>query len=369
MQGRSLHSFATRRARVARLRDEMRDDARWWFAACVVVGLVFGCSSKAPNNGMMPTGAAGSALVTAGGSGGLGGSGASTLGGSTATAGSSPDLIAPPDSGVTSELDAAPGDVCGSTCPSGLTCAPETCDGVDNNCDGIIDNVDKDSDGVCDCLLIATLGSPGPWGDGDVFATWLSARSNVGAVDLGDQTLTADLLAKYEVIVAQDLSKNHLYSSDEVAALQAWVQGGGGFMTLLGYADPGEGANVNQLLAPFSVSYGTKQILPAVNNATFPITDWTPHPIDQGVMAVGIDNGYEVRGQGTVIARGGGYDVGIAKEVLPGHIFAWADEWITYDSEWQQHADYQVELFWLNAIKWLTAANKCQVAIPPPVVK
>jgi len=305
-------------------------------------------------------------MVSAGGS---AGSAAPGAGGSTAIAGTGPDLVPPPDSGTTGESDAAAGDVCGSTCPSGLTCAPETCDGVDNNCDGIIDNVDLNGDGVCDCLLIATLGAPGQWGTGDVFASWLSARSNVGAVDLADQTLTSELLAKYEVIVAQDLSNNHQYSSDEVAALKAWVQAGGGFMTLLGYADPGEGANVNQLLAPFGVSYGDKQILPAVNNSTAPITDFTPHPIDQGVKAVGIDNGYEVHGQGTVIARGGGHDVGLAAEVLPGHVFAWADEWITYDSEWQQHPDYQVEQFWLNAIKWLTAANKCQVAIPPPVVK
>jgi len=147
-------------------------------------------------------------------------------------------------------------------------------------------------------------------------------------------------------------------------------------MTLIGYAARGEAANVNQLLAPFGMSYGDTPILRKVNNLTVPInnltvpiTDWTPHPIDQGVTAVGVDNGYEVLGQGTIIARGGGYNVGNAQEVLPGHVFSWGDEWITYDSEWQQHPDYQIELFWLNAIKWLTAANKCQVAIPPTIVK
>jgi hypothetical protein len=95
-----------------------------------------------------------------------------------------------------------------------------------------------------------------------------------------------------------------------------------------------------------------------------PITDWTAHPIDQGVTAVGVDNGYEIQGTGTVIARGGGFNVGMAEDVLPGHVFAWSDEWITYDSEWTQHPDYQVELFWVNAIKWLTTATQCQVPIP-----
>jgi len=29
------------------------------------------------------------------------------------------------------------------------------------------------------------------------------------------------------------------------------------------------------------------------------------------------------------------------------------------------HPDYQVQLFWLNAINWLTAAGESQLAIPP----
>ena len=90
------------------------------------------------------------------------------------------------------------------------------------------------------------------------------------------------------------------------------------------------------------------------------VTAW----VDQGVMAVGVNDGYEAQGAGTVIARGGRFSVGLAQEVLPGHVFAWADEWITYNSEWTQHPDYQVELFWVKAIKWLTAANRCQVPVP-----
>ncbi|MEO7035995.1 MAG: hypothetical protein ABI548_18825 [Polyangiaceae bacterium] len=85
--------------------------------------------------------------------------------------------------------------------------------------------------------------------------------------------------------------------------------------------------------------------------------------------AVGVDNGHEIQGTGTVIARGGGFNVGMTEDVLPGHVFAWSDEWITYNSEWTQHTDYQVELFWVNAIKWLTAATKCQVPVPPIVPK
>lgn len=288
--------------------------------------------------------------------------------GMSSTAGGTVSLNIPDSgtSGGSSGSDGVPsGDVCGTMCPSGGTCAPETCDGVDNNCDGVVDNVDKNADGICDCLLIATLGLPGTWGDGDVFATWLSARSNNGAADLGDQTLTSELLAKYQVVVAQDVHMNHEYSDDEAQALLSWVKAGGGFMTLIGYSTAGEETNVNRLLAPFSMSYGHKQILPKVGGSTAPITEWVPHPIDQGVTAVGVDQGCPVQGMGTVIASSGGNDVGLAQEVLPGHVFMWGDEWITYDSEWQQHSDYQVELLWVNAIKWLTKVSTCQVPIPP----
>jgi len=46
----------------------------------------------------------------------------------------------------------------------------------------------------------------------------------------------------------------------------------------------------------------------------------------------------------------------------------WGDEWISDNSEWQSHPDYQVERIWLNVITWLTPAKQCQVALPPTTV-
>ena len=138
-------------------------------------------------------------------------------------------------------------------------------------------------------------------------------------------------------------------------------------MTLIGYSsDSTEVDNVNRLLAAFSMNYGTDHILPKGNgNSTVPITMWNPHPIDVGVTEVGVDNGYPVMGMGDVIATGGGYNIGVAQSVGTGHVFVWADEWITYNSEWDSHPDYQVETFWVNAVKWLTVASQCQVSVPP----
>jgi hypothetical protein len=143
---------------------------------------------------------------------------------------------------------------------------------------------------------------------------------------------------------------------------------------MTGYSSPpNDNANVNILLAPFGLSYGEVQILKKGASATtVPITEFVAHPITTGVTAVGVDNGYEVNGPAspdpqsnfTVYATGGGYRVGEAIQIGKGHVDVWGDEWITYNSEWVSHPDYQVPLFWTNTIKWLTVAGTCQVPIP-----
>ena len=242
----------------------------------------------------------------------------------------------------------------------------DLCDKIDNDGNGIIDDVDVGGDGVCDCLRVATLGVPGMWGEGDVFDAWLDSRSNNGAVDLADTVLTAETLSPYQVIVAQDVSEGHAYSADEVLALDAWVKAGGGFMTLTGFADPDVLDNVNTLLSSFGLSYGPEPILPRQGGQTVPVTEWLPHPVTAGISLIGVDNGYPVQG-GSPIAAEQGFDVLTPFETELGHVLVWGDEWITYNSEWTEHPEYQVELFWVNAIKWLTAASDCQVPIPEQI--
>jgi hypothetical protein len=45
----------------------------------------------------------------------------------------------------------------------------------------------------------------------------------------------------------------------------------------------------------------------------------------------------------------------------------WGDEWITYDATWNNVTGLNIELFWLNLLKWLSPPNQCQVPIPPTV--
>ncbi|MCC6902537.1 MAG: hypothetical protein IT377_26435 [Polyangiaceae bacterium] len=285
---------------------------------------------------------------SAGGTGASGGSGATTGSGGGLNVGGSSSGGGAGDGGV-------------------VTGNEDKCDGIDNDKNGIIDDVDVGKDGICDCLRIGTLGEPGTVGQPNVFDAWLAARSTYGTTPLKDKTITAAVLAEFQVIVSQNVSVNHAYSAAEVSALATWVKAGGGFMTLIGYAGPSEIQNVNQLLAPFGMSYGPEQILQKSGANTIPVTNWVKHPVTNGVSQIGVDNGYPVNGAGLALASEQSWTVLRAQEVTSGKVLMWGDEWLTFDSEWKGHPEYQVELFWLNALKWLTPANNCQVPIPPSI--
>lgn len=238
------------------------------------------------------------------------------------------------------------------------------CDGRDDDGNGVIDDVDVEQDGVCDCLSIATLGGDPPSSTSSVFKGWLSKRSRSGAAALGTAELTDAALAKYQIIVTQDLTQlGRSYKPQEIDALQRWVEAGGGLLTLTGYS-ANEVANVNSVLSRFDLAYGEQGIL--LNWLIFfplPVSDWTPHPISEGVQTVGMNNGYPVLGSGTSIARKDGYDLMKVKEVGKGRVIVWADEWITFDSQWSSQPDFQVERLWLNMLKWLSPPNQCQVPV------
>jgi hypothetical protein len=252
---------------------------------------------------------------------------------------------------------------------------PEACDGKDNDSNGIIDDVDAGGDGICDCLNIATVGVIGPWSNGgNVFAAWLAARSPLGVVELGDEPLTPERLAPFQVIVTlhvatlaatAEIGPHHAFAESEVAAVSSWVRGGGGLMTTMGYTgtEADEVVNINRLLAPLGLGYST-----TLTSLDGPVQAWAPHPITEGVTSVRTDNGVEPQVTGTLLAQDTmnrqALSVG---EVDHGHVAVWGDEWITYDSEWADVEGQQVERLWLNLFRWLSPPHECQVPTPDRV--
>jgi len=341
---------------------------------CFVVSLyVFGCSASSAERGSgttvlgAGTGGSGSGAGITGGTGNSGSTGntGSGTGGKVGT----PANGSGANTGF--NIDGGLGGPVGSGGPVALHPEiPEICDGIDNDVNGVVDDLDVGNDGICDCLKVATLGVRGTAGVGDVFATWLASRSVSGAVDLGSMVLTPALLAPFQVIVSQNVSEiGRAYSASEIQALNDWIKQGGGFMTMIGYADQSEIVNVNSLLAPVGMSYGEEQILAKMGGNTIPVAMWQTHPVTTGITRIGIDNGYPVAGTGMTLATEGGHDVLKVQEVVKGRVLMWGDEWITFNTEWVDHKDYQVEAFWLNMIKWLTPPKQCQVPIPPITIK
>jgi hypothetical protein len=244
----------------------------------------------------------------------------------------------------------------------------EVCDALDNDANGVIDDLDAGGDGVCDCLRIATLGFPGTWGTGSFISNWLQPLAPHARIDsLKGEVLTPESLAGYDVIFALNVSPNEIdrsYTADEARALAAWVKDGGGLMTLIGFSDATEVANVNLLLAGFDLHYESSQIFIRSATLSIPVTEFAAHPITVGVTAVGMDNGYEPRGTGTVYAKKNQVNIGIAQEFGKGHVDVWGDEWITYVNQWKDRANYDVPRFWLNTIQWLTPSGVCKVPMP-----
>jgi hypothetical protein len=256
---------------------------------------------------------------------------------------------------------------------------PELCDGVDNDSNGIIDDVDAGHDGVCDCLNIATIGHIGPWSNGgNIFASWLDARSPLGAVALADDELTSEKLAPFQIIVvlhaATESIENkgvttpahHAFADSEVDAFDAWVRGGGGVMTTIGYTgnEANEVLNVNKLLSKLGMGYSTDKLGLSGNVST-----WLPHPVTDGISNIFTDNGVEPDvSQGMTVASGSdGKPALQVSQLDDGRVAVWGDEWVTYDSEWADVEGQQVELFWLNLLKWLSPPAQCQVPIPSRV--
>ena len=265
-------------------------------------------------------------------------------------------------------------------------------------------------------------------------------------------TITSDLLSNYDVIVLQSLSANPsstqqsdywVFTQPEIDAVTDWVTNkGGAIIALTGYfSDNSYEINpTNQLIGFQNTNYSDQGLTfdpddiveaadcpdnPASNNQqtcycwgnSIPITDWnTSNPIAAGpdpsggtaIKAVGAFRGRSIttgaNANASVVAMfnetsgnyaGKTYNIGVSAQVGNGRVFAWGDEWITYDSQWDgtnlseppsaysnpydpcynqsPTQVFQIPQFWYNALVWSDPLVSClKLTVPnsnlPPII-
>jgi hypothetical protein len=271
---------------------------------------------------------------------------------------------------TTGETTGTTGDGSSSTGDT-MGCVPTemqevTCDKLDNDCDGNVDNIDEGGDGICDCLTIGILGSPG-FAPNSNFEMWLESKgSSVTRTSLmnNPDIVTPAFLMKYDLVLLDRIER--ALTPAEAAALGAFVkEEGRGLITLIGYNfdnnNPApERDRANSALAPFGLAY----VGGYFGNAVIPTFDQN-HPISMGIFDVNFAGGIEpqdIGNQGTseIFATWQALDAGLAHQtMMGGRVIVWGDEWITFDSDWQGYAD--VQQFWVNMVDWARPQDFCLV--------
>src|SRR5262249_38224875 len=160
------------------------------------------------------------------------------------------------------------------------------------------------------------------------FQNWLQGNSNaVLQMDTTPTPITAELLSPYKVVVIQGLMDNvksptnfWQITPDQAAALQAWVEAGGGLITMTGDTGPvQEVVPVNALIAFTGIQYKMDDIFTNCVDPTNmgkcycwgssqPFTGFDQStPVGANISSVGVFHGrsLSVQGDATIVASDG----------------------------------------------------------------
>lgn len=282
--------------------------------------------------------------------------------------------------------------------------------GATNAGDGEVVPCTNGDDCVCPTLSVAVIGTPGLWGattgaDSDTaFQDWLNSSSaGMARVDnyITKPTLTSDFLAPYNVIILAGLGDNSntgpwwTFSPSEVAAFQDWVENrGGGVVSLSGYSSDGNEVVAKNTLFGFSgISYNQDETTPqcadldvynsqmcwCADGSLGTISQWNQtDPVIQnlslGVTLIGVAKGRSINAPAdahVAATTTNGSTINnllVGKIVGQGRVLVYADEWITYTSQWNGQGNpnssnatcqgylpqdkFQTAQFWFNMIRW-----------------
>jgi hypothetical protein len=239
----------------------------------------------------------------------------------------------------------------------------------------------------------------------DAIVAWLNANSTGEAEYFpAKPAITTEFLGSYDVIILQNIV-GWAFTPEETAAVQAWVEGGGGIISLAGYGDSAANdgfTETNALLAFTGMQYagvaGAGDISTMAGSCGYCLGGSDiqggfdmAHPIGANVTSVGAFYGRSVNpgASGVVVATHGGLTAGAAAEIGEGQVFMFHDEWATYNSQWNgsvltedcrtydmNHscygyhpiASYQIPQFWYNSIKWASGGVECFDILDPTIV-
>lgn len=242
--------------------------------------------------------------------------------------------------------------------------SPEVCNDLDDDCNDIVDDLDVGMDGICDCLSIALVGNQGA-NASSKFQLYLEEQgttverinSNV-MMDI-NTPITPESLAEYDIVILDWLQRT--YQPEEAEAVRLWVEAGAGLMTMTGHTNNQVTIDrSNSFIAPLGLKYnGSKGFFNG------PITQFAPHPITEGLTSITFLGGLYIDvtpddvGTNTTIMTLPQGPVGVAQERLEGRVFVFGDEWVEFDSEWQNQP--QIKQFWVQTLAYLGPKNACIV--------
>ena len=251
-----------------------------------------------------------------------------------------------------------------TTTEPGCIPTPEVCNDLDDDCNDIIDDLDVGMDGVCDCLSIALVGNQG-YEPSSEFQAYLEdqgttvERINSEVMNDINAPLTPAVLDKYDIIILDWLQRS--YTPQEAEAVRTWVEAGAGLMTMTGHIN--NQATIdrsNSFITPLGLEYnGSKGFFDG------PVTQFAPHPITQGLTSLTflgglyIDVTPDMIGVNTTIMTLPQGPVGVVQERVKGRVFVFGDEWVEFDSQWQNMPE--IKQFWVQTLAYLGPKDSCIV--------
>jgi hypothetical protein len=218
----------------------------------------------------------------------------------------------------------------------------------------------------CQHLNIGILGNQGS-NPAAHFQTWLeTSGTSVQRIQAAAPTppLDAATLRPFDVVILDRLTRD--YTPAEADVITAFVTGGGGLVSMSGYLDnTTDDWHANSLMTGLGVAYSG-------DRKWGPVVDFVAHPITAGLTSVTFVGGYPVADLGTPGAvrtalgflnpSGSKTPVGYAIQAGLGRALVWGDEWIEYDSEWNNQPE--IKQLWVQTFSWLAPSTKCEITPP-----